>query len=212
MAPISSPEKPIASRSISPACCNPASASRSSAWSQVAFSAMRLSARRSASFCAEPRCFSTITGALAMPSASAASSRPWPAISTPSSSTSSGLVKPKASMLALICSSCSAECTRALPACGRRSAAGRSRIFAAIQGSGMGTIRIMGVAANCEPNLRADASDLSRAGPPHTILPGRNHEFGNEVAQEPLWLVRHRRYSFSTYPHHTIIDSRAARG
>jgi len=110
----SSAEKPNAATSIS-AACTLASASRSSAWSQVAFSAIRLSARRSASFCAGDKCRSTITGTLAMPSAAAASNRPWPAISTPSSSTSSGLVKPKARMLALSCSSCPALCTRAFP-------------------------------------------------------------------------------------------------
>jgi hypothetical protein len=119
-----------------------ASASRSSAWSQVAFSAMRLSASRSASFCAAERCRSTITGTRAMPSASAASRRPCPAISTPCSSTSSGLVKPKASMLALICSICAAEWTRALPGWARSSATGRSTIFAAIQGSCIGTIQV----------------------------------------------------------------------
>ncbi len=47
----------------------------------------------------------------------------------------------KASILALICSSCAALCTRALPACGRSSATGRSAIFAAIQGRGIGMIR-----------------------------------------------------------------------
>jgi hypothetical protein len=121
--------------SISGAACTEASASRSSAWSHVAFSAMRLSASRSASFRAADRWRSTITGTRSRPGASAASSRPWPATSAPASSTSSGLVKPKASMLALICSSCAGVWMRALPGCARSSAAGRNWIFAAIQGS-----------------------------------------------------------------------------
>ena len=53
----------------------------------------------------------------------------------------SGLVKPKACMLAMICASCAASCTRALPACGRSEAIARSWIRSAIQGSVMGDIR-----------------------------------------------------------------------
>ncbi len=50
------------------------------------------------------------------------------------------LVKPKACMLAMICASCAASCTRALPACGRSEAIARSWIRSAIQGSVIGGI------------------------------------------------------------------------
>src|SRR3712207_6265248 len=61
-----------------------------------------------------------------MPSLRAAMTRPWPAISPPSSSTSTGTVQPHSRMEAAICATCASECVRALRAEGtRRSSAQR---------------------------------------------------------------------------------------
>ena len=60
----------------------------------------------------------SIVGTDFMPSRRAASTRPWPAMISPSSDTSTGFVKPKRSMLSAICRICFLECVRALRAYG----------------------------------------------------------------------------------------------
>ena len=62
------------------------------------------------------RCDSASVGTLFHPSSLAASTRPWPAMISPWSLTSTGLVNPNRSIEAAICLTCFLECVRALRA------------------------------------------------------------------------------------------------
>ena len=67
----------------------------------------------------------TITGISASPSLWAASTRPWPAMIVPASSTSTGIVHPHSRIEAAIWATCSSEWVRAFRAYGTRAATGR---------------------------------------------------------------------------------------
>src|SRR5580765_4509147 len=66
-----------------------------------------------------------IVGTSVRPRDCAARTRPWPAISVPASSTSTGTVKPHSRMEAAICWTCSCEWVRAFLAYGTSEASGR---------------------------------------------------------------------------------------
>jgi hypothetical protein len=75
---------------------------------------------RDARFCAPLMCASSITGTRSSPSFLAASTRPCPAMTPFSPSTSTGLVQPNSRMLAAICATWASEWCAV---CGRRGSA-----------------------------------------------------------------------------------------
>ena len=97
-----SASNPARARSMPSALISPNS-SASISVSQPDCSASRLSARIYARRCASVRCSTSTHGTSVMPSACAASTRPWPAMIFRSLSISTGLTKPNSRRLALIC-------------------------------------------------------------------------------------------------------------
>jgi hypothetical protein len=83
--------------------------------SQLESSAILLSAMMRAFFSASDSELSATTGTSCMPNDFAACSRPWPAITSKSSVTRMGLVKPNRLIEFSISLSCLRECDRALP-------------------------------------------------------------------------------------------------